>query len=93
MRIFSIFLGLVPLFVSILVSSRFAVIGFVGQDEEAHMLLVSPVWCRLILNILNTLKVLAAGSKIPIRVGHVGECTLHARECGSGVGVFFLVQR
>ncbi|CAM9780609.1 unnamed protein product [Ectocarpus sp. 6 AP-2014] len=26
-------------------------------------------------------------------MGHVGECTLHARECGAGVGVFFLVQR
>ncbi|CAN0069625.1 unnamed protein product, partial [Scytosiphon promiscuus] len=36
--------------------------------------------------------VLAAGSKMST-MGHVGECTLHARECGSGVGVFFLVQR
>lgn len=36
------------------------------------------------------LQVLAAGAK---GMGHVGECTLHARECGAGVGVFFLVQR
>ncbi|CAM9640594.1 unnamed protein product [Ectocarpus sp. 8 AP-2014] len=35
-------------------------------------------------------QVLAAGTK---GMGHVGECTLHARECGAGVGVFFLVQR
>ncbi|CAN0161036.1 unnamed protein product [Ectocarpus sp. 4 AP-2014] len=35
-------------------------------------------------------QVLAAGAK---GMGHVGECTLHARECGAGVGVFFLVQR
>ncbi|CAN0327572.1 unnamed protein product, partial [Ectocarpus sp. 8 AP-2014] len=35
-------------------------------------------------------QVFAAGAK---GMGHVGECTLHARECGAGVGVFFLVQR
>ncbi|CAN0345221.1 unnamed protein product [Ectocarpus fasciculatus] len=35
-------------------------------------------------------QVLVAGAK---GMGHVGECTLHARECGAGVGVFFLVQR
>ncbi|CAN0253723.1 unnamed protein product, partial [Hapterophycus canaliculatus] len=37
-------------------------------------------------------QVLSAGSKT-FGMEHVGECTLHARECGSGVGVFFLVQR
>ncbi|CAN0239959.1 unnamed protein product, partial [Laminaria digitata] len=37
-------------------------------------------------------QVLAAGFKPPDNMGAIGECTLHARECGSGVGVFFLVQ-
>lgn len=49
------------------------------------------VFCRA------AVQVLAAGWKPPPHVvnGHhgEGECTLHARECGGGIGVFFLVQR
>jgi len=52
--------------------------------EAAHA--IDPAIC------LVTGKLLSAGAK-PNENRPVGECTLHARSLGAGVGVFFLVQK
>ncbi|CAM9192647.1 unnamed protein product [Ascophyllum nodosum] len=52
--------------------------GGVGHDTDPAVCLVCG-------------QVVAAGSKP--NDGSPGECTIHARYCGSGIGIFFLVQR
>lgn len=63
-----------------------------GRVVQVVRLPPHPVPLQLVL---LAEQVVAGGPKANavVGVGHVGGCTLHARECGAGVGMFFLVQR
>ena len=52
-----------------------------------------PALCLLCGQILNAGARSACGAGLDATPSTVGECTLHARGCGAGVGVFFLVQK